>query len=336
MSMITAALGGYAVVEHQARRDSGRKDLRRIADVDQLRARGSDRLCVDAGGLCAPLDHGRRRKCAPSSTWSIDTLRRALAETWRSRPSARNRPARLRPPTNVQRAVENWNNMRLRLTAGTEPDVNWDTLDRYAATVDQQVDLLVNYTAGDGFTYRQIARSTASPAKSSSISPAPRWRCCFPRSWPGCWRGASSARSRPPPTSPSASPTASSTSKFRSGSADELGALLVAMRRMRDNIRAMMEREVEQRRSAQSRLADALESSREGVVVADADGRLALANPQAADFLEHPGGIAAARHADLASSGRSWREPARRMRRPAASTNRWPRRCAWPTAAGCE
>src|SRR5262249_38007156 len=33
------------------------------------------------------------------------------------------------------------------------------------------------------------------------------------------------------------------------------------------------------------RLADALESSREGVVVADADGRLALANAQAADFL---------------------------------------------------
>src|SRR6185437_6857224 len=57
------------------------------------------------------------------------------------------------------------------------------------------------------------------------------------------------------------------------------------MRRMRDNIRAMMEREVAQRRSAQTRLADALESSPEGVVVIDADGCLALANSQAADFL---------------------------------------------------
>jgi diguanylate cyclase (GGDEF)-like protein len=69
------------------------------------------------------------------------------------------------------------------------------------------------------------------------------------------------------------------------GSADELGALLGAMRRMRDNIKTMMDREVEQRRSAQSRLADALESSLEGIVVADAGGHLALANAQAADFL---------------------------------------------------
>ena len=54
---------------------------------------------------------------------------------------------------------------------------------------------------------------------------------------------------------------------------------------MRDNIKAMMEREVAQRRTAQSRLADALESSQEGVVVVDAEDRIALANPQAADFL---------------------------------------------------
>ena len=57
---------------------------------------------------------------------------------------------------------------------------------------------------------------------------------------------------------------------------------------MRDNIRAMMEREVAQRRSAQARLADALESSQEGVVVVDADDCIALANAQAADFLGVP------------------------------------------------
>jgi diguanylate cyclase (GGDEF)-like protein/PAS domain S-box-containing protein len=46
----------------------------------------------------------------------------------------------------------------------------------------------------------------------------------------------------------------------------------------------MMEREVAQRRSAQARLADALENSREGVVVVDAEGRIALTNSQVADF----------------------------------------------------
>ncbi len=68
------------------------------------------------------------------------------------------------------------------------------------------------------------------------------------------------------------------------GSGDELGALLAAMRVMRDNIRAMMEREVAQRRTAQVRLADALESSRDGIVVVDADHRIALANSQAKEF----------------------------------------------------
>ncbi len=41
---------------------------------------------------------------------------------------------------------------------------------------------------------------------------------------------------------------------------------------MRDNIKEMMDREVALRRSAQTRLADALESSHEGVVVVDARG----------------------------------------------------------------
>ncbi|MGH6788940.1 MAG: putative bifunctional diguanylate cyclase/phosphodiesterase, partial [Pseudolabrys sp.] len=44
-------------------------------------------------------------------------------------------------------------------------------------------------------------------------------------------------------------------------------------------------REVAQRRSAQARLADALESSQEGVVVVDAEDCIALANAQAANFL---------------------------------------------------
>ena len=72
------------------------------------------------------------------------------------------------------------------------------------------------------------------------------------------------------------------------GSADELGALLAAMGVMRDNIKAMMDREVAQRRSAQARLADALENSPEGVVVVDADDGIVLANAQAADLLGVP------------------------------------------------
>ena len=70
------------------------------------------------------------------------------------------------------------------------------------------------------------------------------------------------------------------------GGSDELGTLLTAMGTMRDNIRQMVEREVAQRRSAQARLADALESSQEGIVVLDAEGRVALANSRANELLK--------------------------------------------------
>jgi HAMP domain-containing protein len=51
------------------------------------------------------------------------------------------------------------------------------------------------------------------------------------------------------------------------GGKDETGILLRSMTVMQDNIRSMMERETTQRRSAQNRLIDALESSREGMVL---------------------------------------------------------------------
>ena len=67
------------------------------------------------------------------------------------------------------------------------------------------------------------------------------------------------------------------------GGADETGALLKSMTVMQDNIREMMARETRLRRSAESRLSDALETSREGVVVV-ADGVIVLANRQLREF----------------------------------------------------
>ncbi|MBL8698948.1 MAG: HAMP domain-containing protein [Alphaproteobacteria bacterium] len=66
---------------------------------------------------------------------------------------------------------------------------------------------------------------------------------------------------------------------------DELGRLLGSMTIMRDNIRAMVERERRLRRSAQVQLLDAIEGSREGVVLVDTDGTILLANSQAHAFL---------------------------------------------------
>src|SRR5262249_51328058 len=68
------------------------------------------------------------------------------------------------------------------------------------------------------------------------------------------------------------------------GGADETGMLLKSMTVMQDNIREMMTREKSLRHSAESRLSDALETSREGVILVAPDGAIVLANRQLHDF----------------------------------------------------
>jgi signal transduction histidine kinase/HAMP domain-containing protein len=62
------------------------------------------------------------------------------------------------------------------------------------------------------------------------------------------------------------------------GGQDETGALLKSMTVMQDNIREVMTREKELRRSAENRLVDALETSREGVMLVASDGKIVLSN----------------------------------------------------------
>ncbi len=80
------------------------------------------------------------------------------------------------------------------------------------------------------------------------------------------------------------------------GGSSELGQLFTAAELMRARIQAMMELEVEDRRAAQNRLVDALESSNQGIVLVDNVGHLVAVNsqmtrfyPGAADLLQ-PGG----------------------------------------------
>jgi len=68
------------------------------------------------------------------------------------------------------------------------------------------------------------------------------------------------------------------------GVRDETGLLLRSMTVMQQNIRDMVEREQAQRRSAQNRLVEALENSREAVVLVDAEDRIVIANSRLADF----------------------------------------------------
>jgi diguanylate cyclase (GGDEF)-like protein len=185
---------------------------------------------------------------------------------------------------NVRRAVVAWSDAHRRLLDGHEPNAIWGELDTYAKTADQQIDLLINYTAGDGFTYRQSARATVAldtqlnllaAVLAMVLSGLVTW--LLGRRIMGPLAAASAVAKR--------IARGDLEGAIPRGNGDELGALLISMGVMRDNIKAMMAREVEQRRSAQALLADALANSREGVLAIDAEGRIALANAQAADFL---------------------------------------------------
>jgi signal transduction histidine kinase/HAMP domain-containing protein len=74
-----------------------------------------------------------------------------------------------------------------------------------------------------------------------------------------------------------------------SGGGDETGALLGSMTVMQANIRQMMARETAMRRSAESRLTDALETSNEGVMLVAPDGQIALANSSLRKFFPELG-----------------------------------------------
>ena len=75
------------------------------------------------------------------------------------------------------------------------------------------------------------------------------------------------------------------------GGNDETGALLNSMTVMQDNIRQMMARETAMRRSAESRLIDALETSNEGVMLVGPDGQIALANSSLRRYFPELDGI---------------------------------------------
>ena len=176
-----------------------------------------------------------------------------------------------------------WNKVRQDLSESITPDAAWEALDRYSDTVAQQIDLLVNYTAGAGFTYKQYARRMVAVEMQLNLAGTMlallllmlvAWLLAARIIGPLATASAVAERIA----------RGSLDGIIPSGGADELGTLLASMSVMRDNIRVMMEREAAQSRSAQTRLAEALESSREGVVVVDAEGRIALANSQAVEF----------------------------------------------------
>lgn len=190
-------------------------------------------------------------------------------------------------------ALDRWQAARLQLSESSFNAGNpWEELDRTSADVNEQLDLLINYTTDDGFLHRQRAQAMVRESRIVNTVGAvcivllAGWiSSLLSRQIMGPVRAASTAaRQIAAGELDTRIPTAGS---------DELGALLAAMETMRDKIKAMVGREVALRRSAQVRLTDAIESSQEGVLVVDSDGRVAIANSRFSRLFPNLGPLAA-------------------------------------------
>ena len=258
MSVITAALGAYAI--------AGLTNAGRLVDktfdeslmsINYARAAATDFAAMRAAFARRWIATDAQTRTALDD--DINQLGETLADDIKIAGRRSQSKRASRAADNVQRAVDAWSGIRERLLDSTKLDVNWATLDHYAAKVDEQIDLLVNYTAGDGFLYRQSARATvardvqlniAGTALALLLSALVAY--ALARRIVGPVAVASNVAER--------IAAGKLDVAVPRGGGDELGALLAAMGVMRDNIKKMMDREVAQRRSAQARLADALES----------------------------------------------------------------------------
>jgi len=320
ISTITAALGGYASIGIRHAGDMVVKTFdESLMSINYARAAATDFAVMRATFTrCLITDDPDLRKTFDRE---IAALAQTLAEDLTIAAERSQSAQAAGAASRVQAAADAWRALHERALqtfdrsrgAAGEAYASLSEVDRYAKIVDQEIDMLINYTAGDGFMFRQNA--LAAIKKDLRLT---AFGLTFALVLSGLITWLLTVQIIRPVAAASDAARSIAAGNLNvtipDGGSDELGTLLTAMGTMRDNIREMVEREVAQRRSAQARLADALESSQEGIVVLDAEGCVALANSRASELLKvspellqsrdlrpvASAGISAANAADLA------------------------------------
>ncbi len=179
-------------------------------------------------------------------------------------------------------AVQAWSEAARASHGAAAPD--WNRLADLAEEANERFEVLVNHLAGDAFRQRRRAQE-AIAATQNRTAAGTGVALLF-----GIAVALLLSRRIIGPVA-AASAAASGIAAGRldtpipAGGRDELGVLLRAMGQMRDAIQATVESEKAERRSAQGRLADAMEGSTEGVVLTDASGRISAVNARARELL---------------------------------------------------
>ncbi|MET0366639.1 MAG: EAL domain-containing protein [Methylobacterium sp.] len=285
MSLLSGGLGFYAIVAIAHVGDLvGRTYDQSLMSINYARATAADFAKMRATFARQGLT--RDKAALARLDAQITELHTTLAEDLTIAVERAQSDRAVRAALAVQNGVAAWDDIRRSFgdLSAVRPE-RWDALDHQADAIDAQIDMLVNYTAGDGFTFRQAARMAV--GSELRLNMAAALLAIFGS---GVIAWLLHRRIRGPIVSASLAAQRIAgghlDDSIPTDGRDELGSLLRSMAAMRDNIRAMMEREVRQRQSAERLLTDALQSSREGVVVVDATGGIAFANPMALKFFE--------------------------------------------------
>lgn len=183
----------------------------------------------------------------------------------------------------VETAVSAWNAARAATVSGGVAAPEWDAIDAAAQSVSEQIDLLVNYAAGDGFRQRKDTLAAIEENRLVQIIGAVAAGAVAALVMFGLARRITSPVGEASRAAGRIADGELDVPIVITGN-DELANLLRAMSIMRDRIGAMMAREVAQRQSAQTRLVDAIESSNEGVLLIDANGHVLLSNAEMTKF----------------------------------------------------
>jgi len=185
----------------------------------------------------------------------------------------------------VQAAVASWDGLRRALDPVTASPDQVAALDRKADAVESQIDRLTNITAGDAFTARQAARQSVShEMRLQAVAASLAIVACGLIGWLLARRIAGSLDAAARAVEQIAGGQLGH--RIPAGGRDGLRRILDAAAAMRSTLQARAQGEADQHHVAEALVTDALQTSREGVVIVAADGRIALANAQALLFFD--------------------------------------------------
>ena len=158
LSGITAMLGGYAaqgIMTTGALVDKTYDQS--LMSINYARAAATDLAALQATVSRARLagDAEERRKLEAR----IEALTQSFEEDIEIAADRAQSERATREAAAAKDAVTHWLAARREFGPDQQTVDVWQALDAHAAVAEQHIDLLINFTAGDGFSYRQTARA---------------------------------------------------------------------------------------------------------------------------------------------------------------------------------